>query len=139
MRISDWSSDVCSSDLGAGLTPADLADILDTAEIRTVKAGEAILTEGDLGNDIYVIRVGSMIVEKKIGGKNVFLSYLPAGSYVGEMALIAGGPRTATVKATVKSRSEEHTSELQSLMRLSYAVFCLKKKKATHTTTISII
>src|SRR3546814_14443 len=88
---------------GAGLTPADLADILDTAEIRTVKAGEAILTEGDLGNDIYVIRVGSMIVEKKIGGKNVFLSYLPAGSYVGEMALIAGGPRTATVKATVKS------------------------------------
>src|SRR3546814_7403456 len=59
---------------GAGLTPADLADILDTAEIRTVKAGEAILTEGDLGNDIYVIRVGSMIVEKKIGGKNVFLS-----------------------------------------------------------------
>src|SRR3546814_16966211 len=94
MRISDWSSDVCSSDLGAGLTPADLADILDTAEIRTVKAGEAILTEGDLGNDIYVIRVGSMIVEKKIGGKNVFLSYLPAGSYVGEMALIAGGPRS---------------------------------------------
>src|SRR3546814_15008144 len=64
---------------GAGLTPADLADILDTAEIRTVKAGEAILTEGDLGNDIYVIRVGSMIVEKKIGGKNVFLSYLLAG------------------------------------------------------------
>src|SRR3546814_12048611 len=61
-----------------------------------------------------LIRVGSMIVEKKIGGKNVFLSYLPAGSYVGEMALIAGGPRTATVKATVKSevirldgRSEE--------------------------------
>src|SRR3546814_18843935 len=50
-----------------------------------------------------LIRVGSMIVEKKIGGKNVFLSYLPAGSYVGEMALIAGGPRTATVKATVKS------------------------------------
>src|SRR3546814_2019366 len=77
-----------------------------------------------------LIRVGSMIVEKKIGGKNVFLSYLPAGSYVGEMALIAGGPRTATVKATVKSeRSEEHTSELQSLMRISYAVFCLKKKK----------
>nr|WP_218036154.1 cyclic nucleotide-binding domain-containing protein [Sphingobium sp. 15-1] len=88
---------------GAGLTPADLAEVLDTAEIQTVKAGEPIITEGDLGNDIYVIRVGSMIVEKKIGGKNVFLSYLPAGSYVGEMALIAGGPRTATVKATVKS------------------------------------
>src|SRR3546814_2253859 len=35
------------------------------------------------------------------------------------------------------SRSEEHTSELQSLMRISYAVFCLKKKKKTHTTTRS--
>src|SRR3546814_3875293 len=36
-------------------------------------------------------------------------------------------------------RSEEHTSELQSLMRISYAVFCLKKKKLTHHTTINII
>ncbi|MBH1998928.1 MAG: cyclic nucleotide-binding domain-containing protein [Sphingomonadaceae bacterium] len=88
---------------GAGLTPQDLSEVLDTAEIQTVKAGQPIIVEGDLGSDIYVIRVGSMIVEKKVGGKNVFLSYLPAGSYVGEMALIAGGPRTATVKATVKS------------------------------------
>src|SRR3546814_4655128 len=37
------------------------------------------------------------------------------------------------------SRSEEHTSELQSLMRISYAVFCLKKKKTTHTTNQSQI
>ncbi|MCW6533281.1 cyclic nucleotide-binding domain-containing protein [Sphingomonas lycopersici] len=88
---------------GAGLTSADVAEVLDSAEILTVKAGETILNEGDAGNDIYVIRVGSMIVEKKIGGKNVFLSYLPAGSYVGEMALIAGTPRTATVRATVRS------------------------------------
>jgi len=71
--------------------------------IRQVKPGEAILKEGDEGNEIYVIRVGSMIVEKEIGGKPVFLSYLPAGSYVGEMALIAGGRRTATVKAAIKS------------------------------------
>ncbi|WP_241241795.1 cyclic nucleotide-binding domain-containing protein [Sphingobium algorifonticola] len=88
---------------GAGLTPADLADVLDTAEILTVKAGEFIIREGEEGDDIFVIRVGSMIVEKIVGGKPVFLSYLPAGSYVGEMALIAGGRRTASVKATVKS------------------------------------
>jgi Fe-S-cluster-containing hydrogenase component 2 len=68
-----------------------------------VRAGEAILTEGEEGDDIYVIRLGSMIVEKNVGGKPVFLSYLPAGSYVGEMALIAGGKRTATVKAAIKS------------------------------------
>lgn len=88
---------------GAGLTPDDLSEVLDTAEIKSVRAGQAIITEGEEGTDIFVIRVGSMIVEKKVGGKNVFLSYLPAGSYVGEMALIAGGRRTATVRATVKS------------------------------------
>src|SRR3546814_4336972 len=39
-------------------------------------------------------------------------------------------------RGTVTARSEEHTSELQSLMRISYAVFCLKKKKKTHITHI---
>ncbi|MBY0582493.1 MAG: NAD(P)-binding domain-containing protein [Sphingomonas sp.] len=88
---------------GSGLVSADLAEIMESAEIKTVRAGEAILVEGDEGDDIYVIRVGSMVVEKNVGGKPIFLSYLPAGSYVGEMALIAGGKRTATVKAAVKS------------------------------------
>ena len=45
-----------------------------------------------------------MTVEKEIGGKPVFLSYIPAGSYFGEMALIDGGRRTATVRATVRSQ-----------------------------------
>lgn len=88
---------------GSGLTPDDLAEVLDTSEILSVRAGQPIITEGEEGEDIFVIRVGSMIVEKMIGGKNVFLSYLPAGSYVGEMGLIAGGKRTATVKAAIKS------------------------------------
>jgi len=88
---------------GSGLTPADLTEVLDTAEVATVRAGQPIITEGEEGEDIFVIRVGSMIVEKNIGGKPVFLSYLPAGSYVGEMGLIAGGRRTATVKAAIKS------------------------------------
>lgn len=88
---------------GSGLTPADLAEVLDTAEVQSVRAGQAIITEGEEGEDIYVIRVGSMIVEKMVGGKPVFLSYLPAGSYVGEMGLITGGRRTATVKAAIKS------------------------------------
>ncbi|MEO9130739.1 MAG: cyclic nucleotide-binding domain-containing protein [Sphingomonas sp.] len=88
---------------GSGLTSADLSEVLDASEIETVPAGKSILVEGDTGEDIYVIRVGSMIVEKNVGGKPVFLSYLPAGSYVGEMALIGGGKRTATVKAAVKS------------------------------------
>jgi len=88
---------------GSGLTPEDLTEVLDNAEVIPVRAGQAIITEGEEGEDIYVIRVGSMIVEKMVGGKPVFLSYLPAGSYVGEMGLIAGGRRTATVKAAIKS------------------------------------
>ncbi|WP_292937872.1 MULTISPECIES: cyclic nucleotide-binding domain-containing protein [unclassified Novosphingobium] len=88
---------------GSGLTSADVAEVVETAKIVSVRAGDAIIKEGDEDKDIYVIRVGSMIVEKEVGGKPVFLSYLPAGSYVGEMALIDGGRRTATVRAAIKS------------------------------------
>ena len=88
---------------GAGLSLEDLKEVLETAELKNVKAGEAIIKEGEEGYDIFVIRQGSMVVEKSIGGKPVFLSYLPAGSYVGEIALIDGGRRTATVRAAVKS------------------------------------
>ncbi|MBB5685861.1 cyclic nucleotide-binding domain-containing protein [Sphingobium boeckii] len=88
---------------GSGLTSADLGGVLDGATIIPVSAGKPVITEGEEGDDIYVIRSGSMVVEKTVGGKPVFLSYLPAGSYVGEMTLIAGGRRTATVRAAVKS------------------------------------
>ncbi len=87
----------------SGLTPADLTEVLDSYEIQSVSAGKAIITEGELGNDIYVIRQGSMVVERIIGGKPVFTSYLPAGSYVGEMSLMNGGKRGATVRAAIKS------------------------------------
>jgi cGMP-dependent protein kinase 2 len=88
---------------GSGLTPADLTEALDTAEVMAIPAGKAVITEGETGDDIYVIRNGSMVVEKQIGGKPVFLRYLPAGTYVGEMAVISGEPRNATVKAAIKS------------------------------------
>jgi len=81
----------------------DLKEVLATAEIKEIRAGQTIITEGEEGYDIFVVRQGSMVVEKNIGGKPVFLSYLPAGSYVGEMALIDAGRRTATVRAAIKS------------------------------------
>jgi len=89
--------------LGSGVGREDLVEVLESAEIVSVRAGEAIINEGEENYDIFVIRQGSMVVEKDIGGKPVFLSYLPAGSYVGEMALIDGGRRTATVRAAIKS------------------------------------
>ena len=88
---------------GSGLLREDLAEVLDNYELQTISAGKPVITEGEEGDDIYVIRQGSMVVEKMVGGKAVFLSYLPAGSYIGEMALIAGGKRTATVRAAIKS------------------------------------
>jgi thioredoxin reductase/CRP-like cAMP-binding protein/Fe-S-cluster-containing hydrogenase component 2 len=87
----------------AGVSGEDLAELLASAEIQEIRAGQAIINEGEEGFDVFAIRQGSMVVEKAIGGKPVFLSYLPAGSYVGEMALIDGGRRTATVRAAIKS------------------------------------
>jgi cGMP-dependent protein kinase 2 len=87
---------------GSGLQSTDLDELLDSYEIQTISAGKPIITEGEEGDDIFVIRSGSAVVEKKIGGKTVFLTYLPAGTYVGEMALIAGGKRTASVRAAIK-------------------------------------
>jgi cGMP-dependent protein kinase 2 len=88
---------------GSGLTGEDLRGVIEGAEVLSIPAGGLVLAEGDTGNDIYVVRRGSMIVEKAIGGRQVFLSYIPAGSYVGEMALIDGQPRSATVRAAIRS------------------------------------
>jgi len=87
----------------SGLTPEDLAEVLPLAQTVEVKPGQPIMTEGDEGDDLFIIRSGSMVVEKMVGGRPVFLSYVPAGSYSGEMALLDGGRRTATVKAAIRS------------------------------------
>lgn len=89
--------------LGSGLTREDVAELVEGAEVKTIRAGEVVLAEGEEGQDVFIIRRGSMIVQKMLGGKPVFLSYVPAGSYVGEMALIDHAPRSATVKAAVRS------------------------------------
>ncbi|WAT16836.1 NAD(P)-binding domain-containing protein [Aurantiacibacter sp. MUD11] len=87
----------------SGLTKEDVAELVETGEVIDVPAGKVLIEEGADDKDIYIIRRGSMIVEKSIGGHPVFLSYLPAGSYVGEMAVIDGSKRTATVKAAIKA------------------------------------
>jgi CRP-like cAMP-binding protein/Fe-S-cluster-containing hydrogenase component 2/thioredoxin reductase len=88
---------------GSGLTKQDVAPLVDSAEVIEARAGQVIIEEGADDKDVFIIRRGSMIVEKNIGGRPVFLSYLPAGSYVGEMAAIDGSRRTATVKAAIKA------------------------------------
>src|SRR3546814_2995747 len=100
MRISDWSSDVCSSDLPA----ADLA------------------------------------TQRKVPTRLIWISRLNASagkcliepSSFDRLAVFIALPVPAQHTRIDSCRSEEHTSELQSLMRISYAVLCLKKKKKSH-------
>src|SRR3546814_3658495 len=95
MRISDWSSDVCSSDLAARSIKLDLPPF--TLIGATTRAG---LLTAPLGDRFGIVQ---------------------------RLEFYSAQDRTRIVKRSAQ-RSEEHTSELQSLMRTSYAVFCLKKK-----------
>src|SRR3546814_2975002 len=110
MRISDWSSDVCSSDLGATGRGAG------GARGRTVSQPGTAPAQGraDAAVDWARVRGDFPLLRREVNGKP--LVYFDSAN-------------TGQKPAAVIERSEEHTSELQSLMRSSYAVFCLKKKK----------
>src|SRR3546814_8343382 len=120
MRISDWSSDVCSSDLAAG-TGADL-DVLQRVELLEDRAA--------CGIDDHQ-RAGRGTAPGRVGKERNLPRHVRTAVVADEDHL----PRLLGLHAHAQqARSEEHTSELQSLMRISYAVFCLKKKQ-THTKT----
>src|SRR3546814_7252779 len=119
MRISDWSSDVCSSDLPpAGALrhhPARLQRGADHQRRDRTAAGDPHRLRGAGGDDPEVRDPAAAVAGAQ-----------PALVWAGAVAAVGGGDAGP---ARVAGRSEEHTSELQSLMRHSYAVFCLKKKK----------
>src|SRR3546814_3372577 len=113
MRISDWSSDVCSSDLeevGVAAPPA-LFD------------GRVGLFGGLRGFDLFLANRAFRLA--------FGLEGFPDDRRLGIAARPAAIDAAAGSAVGLVQRSEEHTSELQSLMRNSYAVFCLKKKN-TH-------
>lgn len=88
----------------SGLTRDDIAELLSRAEVLEVAPDEAVVREGETSRDMYVVLSGSMVVEREIARRPVFLSYIPAGSYFGEMALFERSPRTATVRAAIRSK-----------------------------------
>src|SRR3546814_8476614 len=103
MRISDWSSDVCSSDLLENRTEA----LADSERVR-------------VNNDVIL----KLRIIDQLSGQISF-----GFQYRSDTPEEAEHTDTTTRATVVSDRSEEHTSELQSLMRTSYAVFCLKTKK----------
>ena len=84
------------------LPDTELAELItDGVQVRRCAGGEVLFKEGDAADGLYLIRRGSVMISRMIAGREVVLSYLAAGNYVGEMALLTDAPRTATVKAAV--------------------------------------
>src|SRR3546814_3019574 len=118
MRISDWSSDVCSSDLNAEVLP--LLERLSAAISEWPEDG-APKDAGEIGTAIDALFVRTEQDETR---RMLWV----AGSVATALSEGALQPSAGLRQAFASVRSEGHTSELQSLMRISYAVFCLKKK-----------
>src|SRR3546814_4191443 len=125
MRISDWSSDVCSSDLATG--NAAINSPVTGMRLHGVRArgrfsgAQLVMTDfaATAQNGGSVTGTGSF----------TFMGLAGVGMDLRLQAENAALLERDDIAATVTGpRSEEHTSELQSLMRISYAVFCLKKK-----------
>src|SRR3546814_8182876 len=112
MRISDWSSDVCSSDLASSWG----FDI--DAHARNAKASIGIVPQEILFDPFFS---PAAVLEMQAGLYGVPKHKRRTMELLRAVRL--------EDKADAYARSEEHTSELQSLMRISYAVFCLKKKR----------
>src|SRR3546814_8603143 len=116
MRISDWSSDVCSSDLSVPRLPAVGDD-----EKRRIRQPAREPAHDPMSPSCGLD--GSAM--RRFGMRPAIRARCPASTADRIARAIRTGSRAF---ATAVLRSEEHTSELQSLMRISYAVFCLKKK-----------
>ena len=82
-----------------------LADIVESSKIQRFKAGDVLFHEGELGDCLHLVRVGSLTISRNIGGKEVVLSYVPAGNYVGEMAMLGESKRSATATAAIATET----------------------------------
>src|SRR3546814_2309736 len=121
MRISDWSSDVCSSDLA--IAPAHPHRHVAVGELQPQQPRLARLARR---RDDRAAAIAHHRIAARQERARVERGEQPPHSFE-QRPVAVPAPRE-------QRRSEEHTSELQSLMRISYAVFCLKKKTTNSTT-----
>ncbi|HZT89470.1 MAG TPA: cyclic nucleotide-binding domain-containing protein [Stellaceae bacterium] len=84
---------------------AMLADVVAKSSIVEFKPDEVLIEEGGEDDAVYLIRKGSVTVSIRVAGKDIVLAYVPAGNYVGEMALLMQRRRTASVKAAVATEA----------------------------------
>ncbi|MDO9150490.1 MAG: cyclic nucleotide-binding domain-containing protein [Methylotenera sp.] len=91
--------------IGLTLSEDDLNDLASHAVIKQYAAGEELFHEGDEADGLYLIRRGSVTVSRMMTGREVVLFYVAAGNYVGEMSLISGEPRYATVRAAIATEA----------------------------------
>ncbi|MCX7628288.1 MAG: cyclic nucleotide-binding domain-containing protein [Methylophilaceae bacterium] len=89
--------------IGLSLSAAELDYLVRNAKFRQYAAGEVIWHQGDKADGLYLVRSGSVAISRLIGGREVVLSYVSAGNYFGEMALITGTPRQRTARAAVNT------------------------------------
>src|SRR3546814_6516061 len=113
MRISDWSSDVCSSDLAVVWVATS------AIEPFYVGAGLGLYLNRRTRIEAWDVEIALRRMRTRLATTATAL-------------LLAIGAVSLLPLPSQAARSEEHTSELQSLMRISYAVFCLTKKKQQH-------
>ena len=82
-----------------------LAAVVAASRLERFKAGDVLFSEGEIGDCLHLVRVGSLTISRNIGGKEVVLSYVPAGNYVGEMALMGESHRSATARAAIATET----------------------------------
>src|SRR3546814_4528725 len=128
MRISDWSSDVCSSDLLPWTASPRNPNKLTSGYVTPGYQIETVPPCGEIYDPVG--RWGDLAPRRL--ARHQVATARQKDSGIDDVVGQTDDPVTQT-----RRRSEEHTSELQSLMRISYAVFCLKKKKknSMHTQT----
>src|SRR3546814_8901685 len=119
MRISDWSSDVCSSDLFA-IGAVRIKDVLTPLTLQAQQTRIAMR--------MRLRKAFESICQFRCSGTTCH-SFLSRSSNLALATHAIDVLVRRRMFFPIHPRSEEHTSELQSLMRISYAVFCLKKKK----------
>ena len=91
--------------IAPGIDDALLADLVEHATVESFGAGDVLFNEGDSGDALHLIRSGSVTISRNFGDKDVVMAYVPAGRYIGEMALMSDAPRSATVSAAVATET----------------------------------